>query len=51
MLENILAFSLLPHDALHLAIIQRLELTAIASDDADFDRVPVLERHWVVHPA
>jgi predicted nucleic acid-binding protein len=50
MLDNIRAFSLLPRDALHTAIIQRLGLTAIASDDADFDRVEGLERHWVINP-
>ena len=50
MLDNILTFSLLPRDALHVAIMQRLGLTAIASDDADFDRVKGLERHWVINP-
>ena len=50
MLDNIRAFSLLPRDALHTAIIQRLGLTAVASDDADFDRVEGLERHWVINP-
>ncbi len=50
MLENISAFSLLPRDALHVAIIQRLGLANVASDDTDFDRVKGLERHWVVNP-
>ena len=50
MLDNIRAFSLLPRDALHTAIIQRLSLTVIASDDTDFDRVQGLERHWVINP-
>ena len=50
MLDNIRSFSLLPRDALHAAIIQRLGLTAVASDDADFDRVEGLERHWVINP-
>ena len=50
MLDNILSFSLLPRDALHIAIIQRLGLTAVASDDTDFDRVGGLNRHWVVNP-
>jgi predicted nucleic acid-binding protein len=50
MLKNIRAFSLLPRDALHVPIIQRLGLTAIASDDMDFDRVEGLERHWVINP-
>jgi predicted nucleic acid-binding protein len=50
MLDNIRTFSLLPRDALHTAIIQRLNLTAIASDDTDFDRVQGLERHWIINP-
>jgi len=27
--------------------MQRLGLSEIATDDADFDRVPWLRRHWV----
>jgi predicted nucleic acid-binding protein len=50
MLSNISTFSLLPRDALHLAIIQRLGLGAIASDNTDFDRVTWLERHWIINP-
>lgn len=50
MLENIQKFSLLPRDALHVAIVQRLGLNDIASDDADFDRVKGMERHWVINP-
>jgi len=50
MLENIQKFSLLPRDALHVAIVQRLGLNGIASDDADFDRVKGMERHWVINP-
>jgi predicted nucleic acid-binding protein len=50
MLDNIRACSLLPRDALHVAIIQRLGLTAVASDDTDFDRVRGLERHWIINP-
>ncbi len=50
MLDNIRTFWLLPRDALHVAIIQRLGLTAIASDDVDFDRVEGIERHWVINP-
>lgn len=50
MLENIQAFSLLPRDALHVAIVQRLGLNGIASDDIDFDRVKGIERHWVINP-
>jgi predicted nucleic acid-binding protein len=50
MLENIQSFSLLPRDALHVAIVQRLGLHGIASDDTDFDRVKGIERHWVINP-
>lgn len=50
MLDNINIYSLLPRDALHVAIIQRLGLTAVASDDTDFDRVEGLERHWIINP-
>ncbi len=50
MLDNIKTFLLLPRDALHVAIMQRLGLTAIASDDTDFDRVQGLERHWIINP-
>lgn len=50
MLDNVTAFSLLPRDALHVAIIHRLGLAAIASDDTDFDRVEGVERHWVINP-
>lgn len=47
MLENITAYGLLPRDAFHLTVMQRLEVNEIATDDPDFDRVPGLERHWV----
>ena len=47
MLGNISAFGLLPRDALHVAVMQRLGLSEIATDDADFDRVTWLRRHWV----
>jgi len=47
MLGNITAFGLLPRDALHIAVMQRLGLNEIATDDADFDRVHWLQRHWV----
>jgi predicted nucleic acid-binding protein len=50
MLENIRAYSLLPRDALHVAVMEHLGLTAIASDDTDFDRVGGVERHWVFNP-
>jgi predicted nucleic acid-binding protein len=49
MLENITRFSLLPRDALHVTILQRLGIPSIASDDTDFDRVTGIERHWVVN--
>ncbi len=51
MLLNIREFSLLPRDALHVAIIRRFGLDSVASDDTDFDRVDGLKRHWVVNPA
>jgi predicted nucleic acid-binding protein len=47
---NIQIFSLLPRDALHVAIVQRLGLNCIASDDVDFDRVKGVDRHWLVNP-
>lgn len=50
MLENIKTFSLLPRDALHVAIVQRLGLNGVTSDDIDFDRVKGVERHWVINP-
>lgn len=49
MLENIKTYALLPRDALHVALMQRLNLTAVASDDTDFDRVSTLTRHWVIN--
>lgn len=49
MLDNIGTFALLPRDALHVAIVQRLGIHAIASDDRDFDRVNGLVRHWVIN--
>lgn len=50
MLENIRTFYLLPRDALHVAIVQRLGLNRVASDDIDFDRVRGVERYWVINP-
>lgn len=50
MLDNIRAYTLLPRDALHVAIIQRIGLTRVASDDTDFDRVATITRHWVINP-
>jgi predicted nucleic acid-binding protein len=49
MLENIRTYALLPRDALHVALMQRLNLTAVASDDTDFDRVSTFTRHWVIN--
>lgn len=51
MFQNIVVYKLLPRDALHLAIMQRLGISAIASDDADFDRVNECKRLWVINPA
>lgn len=50
MFANIIQYSLLPRDALHLTIMQRLEITQVASDDTDFDRVTAIERHWIINP-
>ncbi|MBM2810350.1 MAG: PINc protein [Chloroflexi bacterium] len=36
------AYGMLPRDAIHLAVAQRLGITAIVSDDDVFDRVPGL---------
>jgi predicted nucleic acid-binding protein len=49
MLENITRFAILPRDALHITMLQRLGMSAIASDDTDFDRIAGIERHWVVN--
>jgi len=49
MLENITRFGLLPRDAAHVALMQRLGITGVASDDMDFDRVAGIERHWVIN--
>ncbi|WP_084503058.1 type II toxin-antitoxin system VapC family toxin [Desulfatirhabdium butyrativorans] len=49
-LANILQYSLLPRDALHLTIMQRLGITQVVSDDTDFDRVTAIERHWIINP-
>lgn len=50
MLNNVRVYGLLPRDALHVTVMQRLGLRAIASDDTDFDRVTTLTRHWVINP-
>jgi predicted nucleic acid-binding protein len=41
-------FGLLTNDALLVAIMQDHGLTALASGDADFDRVPGLTRYALV---
>jgi predicted nucleic acid-binding protein len=51
MFQNIVMHKLLPRDALHLAIMQRLNISMIASDDTDFDRVNEFSRLWVINPA
>jgi predicted nucleic acid-binding protein len=50
MLDNIKTYGLLPRDALHVTLMQRLGLTAVASDDTDFDRVTAVTRHWAINP-
>jgi predicted nucleic acid-binding protein len=50
MMDNIRLFKLLPRDALHVAIMQRLNISIIASDDTDFDRVDGFERAWLINP-
>lgn len=50
MLNSIKVYGLLPRDALHVTIMQRLGLQAIASDDTDFDRVATVTRHWLINP-
>jgi predicted nucleic acid-binding protein len=50
MLNSIMAYGLLPRDALHVTVMQCVGLTVIASDDTDFDRVATLTRHWVINP-
>jgi predicted nucleic acid-binding protein len=47
MLDNAARFALLPRDAFHVAMMQRLGIVAMASDDMDFDRVDGIERHWI----
>jgi predicted nucleic acid-binding protein len=47
MLEITGDVGVLPRDALHLAVMRRLGLSEVATDDTDFDQVPWLRRHWV----
>lgn len=50
MFDNMTLQTLLPRDALHVAIMQRLGIGIIASDDRDFDRIAGLQRFWVIDP-
>lgn len=50
MFDNMILQTLLPRDALHLAIMHRLGVGIIASDDTDFDRIAGLQRFWVINP-
>lgn len=47
MLGYIEDYAILPRDALHVSVMIRLGIQDIASDDLDFDRVSVIQRHWV----
>lgn len=49
MLQSIGALGLLPRDALHVAVMRRLDLYQIATDDRDFDGVPGTTRHWLIN--
>ena len=46
---NASQYGLLPRDALHVAIMERLNVRAMASDDRDFDRVQGIQRHWIAN--
>ena len=43
--NNIFRYSLKPSDAIHLGVIENNGLQAIATEDEDFDRVPI-KRVW-----
>lgn len=43
MRQAMLASGILPRDAIHLAVMKRLGLTAIASDDEGFDNYPGID--------
>lgn len=47
--HNAREYGLLPRDAIHVAIMQRLGIRMIASDDTDFDHVEGIERHWIIN--
>lgn len=42
--QNIRQFKLLPRDALHLSVMQRINCTNLISEDSDFDAVTDLNR-------
>ena len=45
MRRELLTSGLLPRDAIHVSVMRRLELSAIASDDVGFDRCAGIERY------
>ncbi len=45
--DLILSFHLKPSDALHAATMKSHKITSIASEDAEFDRVPGIRRLWL----
>lgn len=40
-------FRLKPSDALHLGTMKTNNVTTIASEDSEFDKIPGIERLWV----
>lgn len=49
-LGNMTRLLLMPRDALHLAVMQRMKIGSIASDDRDFDSMKGIERVWLYNP-
>ncbi|MEZ4659324.1 MAG: type II toxin-antitoxin system VapC family toxin [Caldilineaceae bacterium] len=43
--QNCIAYALLPRDALHLAIMQRVNCGALLSEDSDFDNIVGIDRY------
>lgn len=43
--QNIRRYQLRPRDALHLAAMQKVNCFSVASQDADFDTIPNIERY------
>lgn len=43
--DAMLQYHLRPRDALHLAAMQKCECFNLASQDSDFDRVPMVQRY------